>query len=256
MNKLNLNECAKLRLDETYIVVYAIRNEVNIKKGDYIEKAIIYTFIGVDKRGYRQFINIYQDRPANNRYWLECFETLKARGVKDILFLSVDDNKNLKRTAKIAFPNIIFFDSITDTMEKFKKYTSHKDYRKLIGDLHKLYTQKTLSDFEDKFKFFKSNYNNTIHQKLIAKYLNNICSIYKYSQNIRNVIYSYSANLALYDKIRLVFDYRTNYINNIEEIFDNLNSNGVYYGFTSYRKKEWTLLLNDVIEVYKDKDFI
>ena len=38
MNNLTLVECSKRRLDDTYIVVYAIKNEINIKKGDYIEK--------------------------------------------------------------------------------------------------------------------------------------------------------------------------------------------------------------------------
>ena len=46
MNQLTLTECSKRRLDETYIVVYAIKNEINIKKGDYIEKSDIYTLIG------------------------------------------------------------------------------------------------------------------------------------------------------------------------------------------------------------------
>ena len=45
MNKLTLSECSKRRLDETYIVVYAIKNEINIKKGEYIEKSDIYTLI-------------------------------------------------------------------------------------------------------------------------------------------------------------------------------------------------------------------
>ena len=40
MNELTLVECTKRRLDETYIVVYAIKNEINIKKGDYIEGLI------------------------------------------------------------------------------------------------------------------------------------------------------------------------------------------------------------------------
>ena len=62
MNKLTLVECSKRRLDDTYIVVYAIKNEINIKKGDYIEKSNIYTLIGIDIKGYRQFLNIYQDK--------------------------------------------------------------------------------------------------------------------------------------------------------------------------------------------------
>ena len=121
MNKLTFNECTKKKLDDTYLVVYAIKNEINIKKGDYIENSIVYTLVGIDTKGLRQLINIYQDRVNNNRYWLDCFEQLKSRGLKNILFLSVDDNKNMKRTAKIAFPNIVFVDSITDIVPNIKK---------------------------------------------------------------------------------------------------------------------------------------
>ena len=35
MNQLTLTECGKRRLDETYLVVYAIKNEINIKKTNY-----------------------------------------------------------------------------------------------------------------------------------------------------------------------------------------------------------------------------
>lgn len=75
MKKITMDECSKRKLDDTYLVVYAIKNEVNVKKSERIEKEDIYTFIGIDKSGYRQLINIYPDRKNNNRYWLDCFET-------------------------------------------------------------------------------------------------------------------------------------------------------------------------------------
>ena len=136
MNQLTLLECSKKKLDETYLVIYAIKNEVNIKKGDLIEKSNIYTLVGIDIKGFRQFLNIYQDRENNKRFWLDCFEGLKSRGLKNILFLAVDDNKNMKRTAKIAFPDVIFVDSLTDIIPKFNKYTSEKSARKLASKIH------------------------------------------------------------------------------------------------------------------------
>lgn len=51
MELLKLNELTKKKLDETYVVVYAIKNEVNIKKADIIEKNDIYTLIGIDIKG-------------------------------------------------------------------------------------------------------------------------------------------------------------------------------------------------------------
>ena len=174
MKKIEMCECSKRKLDELYIVIYAIKNEVNIKKADYIEKSIIYTLVGIDTKGYRQLIDVCQDKVNNNRYWLDFFVTLKGRGLKKVLFLSVDDNKNMKRAAKIVFSDIVFVDSPTDFVPKFYKYTSEKSGKQVGSKLFKLYTQKTLSDFKENFETFKKTYNNVIHQKLIEKYLKNI----------------------------------------------------------------------------------
>lgn len=256
MNQLTLLECSKRKLDETYLIIYAIKNEINIKKSDYIEKSDVYTLIGVDIKGFRQFINIYQDRVNNNRFWLDCFESLKARGLKNVLFLSVDDNKNMKRTAKIAFPEVIFVDSLTDIIPKFYKYTHEKDAKKLASKLHSLYTQKTLSECKEELKKFSEIYNNVIQQKLIQKYLSNIENVYKYSQNIRKLLFKHSANLEFYDTIRLAFNSNSNYVLELEEIYEKLGSLNEHFGFTSFKKKEWTLMLNDIIQIYPKMDFI
>lgn len=256
MKQLTLSECSKRKLDETYLVVYAIKNEINIKKADYIEKSDVYTLIGIDIKGFRQFLNIYQDRVNNNRFWLDCFEGLKSRGLKNILFLSVDDNKNMKRTAKIAFPDIIFVDSLTNIIPKFYKYTAERSAMKLASRIHTLYTQNTLTDFKNIFKDFTEIYNNSIHQKLVQKYLSNIENLYKYSVNIRNLLFKHSANLEFYDKIRLAFNSNNNYVLDLDEIYDKLGNINEYFGFTSFKKREWTLLLNDLIQIYPKIDFI
>lgn len=256
MNKLTISELMKKKLDDTYLVVYAIKNEVNIKKNDCVERGDIYTFIGIDKKGYRQLINVYQDRVNNNRYWLDCFETLKSRGVENILFLSVDDNKNMKRAAKVSFHDVIFVDSITDIMPKFDKYTFEKSAKKIAGRLHTLYTQNTVNEYKDVFAKFKAEYNNVIHKKLIEKYLNNVESFYKYSINIRKLLFKHSANVYLYDKIRIEFDNNHNYIVELNEIYDKLGNIENYFGFTSFKKREWTFILNDLIQSYPNIEFI
>lgn len=256
MNQLTLTECSKRKLDSTYLVVYAIKNEINIKKGDYIEKSDVYTLIGIDIKGFRQFINIYQDRINNNRFWLDCFENLKSRGLKNILFLSVDDNKNMKRTAKIAFPDVVFVDSLTNIIPKFYKYTAERNDKKVASKLHNLYIKKTLVEYKEELKNFSEIYNNAIHQKLIQKYLSNIENVYKYSNNIRNLLFKHSANIDYYDKIRLSFNSNDNYVLDIEEIYEKLGSINNYFGFTSFKKREWTLILNDLIQIYPKIDFI
>ena len=76
MEYLKLNELTKKKLDDTYVVVYAIKNEVNIKKADIIEKNDIYTLIGVDIKGIRHLLNIYADKINNNHFWLDYIRNL------------------------------------------------------------------------------------------------------------------------------------------------------------------------------------
>ena len=256
MKQLTLAECSKKRLDDTYVIVYAIKNVINIKKADYIEKTDIYSLIGIDIRGYRQLLNIYQDKVNNNRFWLDCFESLKSRGLKNILFLSVDNNKNMKRTAKIAFPDIVFFFFFTDIIPKFLKHSPERDARRVASRLHSLYTHKTLSDFKEAFKVFNSVYNNVIQQKLIEKYLCNIETIYKYSYNIRELFFKHTANINFYDRIRLSFNSNNDYVMNLDEIYAKLGDMKKYFGFISFKKKEWTLILNDLMQIYPKIDFI
>lgn len=256
MQKLMMHDCSKRRLEDTYLVVYAIRNEVNIKKGEFIEKEDIYTLVGIDKKGFRTLINVYADRKNNNRYWLDIFETLKARGIKHILFLSVNNNKNIKRAAKVAFPCVVFIDSLTDIMPKFYKFSYEKNAKEIGSKLHDLYVQKTTADFKEVFKRFKERYNNVIHQKLIEKYLTNIEALYKYSVNIRKLLFRHSANIYLYDKIRLNFNSQKSYINSLDEVYDKLGNMDDYFGFTSFKKNEWILMLNDLIQLYPDLELI
>lgn len=256
MQELKVIDYTKKRLDSMYLVIYAIKNDINIKKGDYIENVDIYTLVGINKKGIRQLIGIYQDRPLNNRYWLDIFESAKARGLQTVLFIAVDDNKNLKRTVKMTFPMVSFVDSLTYIASRFYKYTSERSSKKVVSMIHSLYTQNTLNDFKNNFEIFKNVYNNVIHKKLIEKYLCNLESVYKYSSNIRNLLFKPFANNNIYDKIRLSFNSNNCFINDLNEIYEKLENTDKFFGFMSFNKRQWTLILNDLMLSYPEIEFI
>ena len=49
-----------------YLVMYAIKNDINLKKADIIDNIDIYTIVGINKRGIRQLVGICLDRQFNN----------------------------------------------------------------------------------------------------------------------------------------------------------------------------------------------
>ena len=109
-------------------------------------------------------------------------------------------------------------------MPKFFKYSSEKYERSIGSKLHNLYTRKTTAEFKEDFERFKKEYNNVIHQKLIEKYLGNIEALYKYSVNIRLLLFKHSANVYLYDRIRVTFNNNRNYISDLNEIYETLGN--------------------------------
>ena len=66
MQNLKLLDYTKKRLDDMYLIIYAIKNDISIKKGEIIENVDVYTIVGINKKGIRQLVGIYQDRPLNN----------------------------------------------------------------------------------------------------------------------------------------------------------------------------------------------
>ena len=60
MQNLKLIDYTKKRLDDMYVMMYTIKNDLNVKKGDIIENINIYTLVGINKKGIRQLVGIYQ----------------------------------------------------------------------------------------------------------------------------------------------------------------------------------------------------
>ena len=62
MQNLKLLDYTKKRLDGMYLVIYAIKNNINIKKAEVIENVDVYTLVGVNQKGLRDLIGIYNKK--------------------------------------------------------------------------------------------------------------------------------------------------------------------------------------------------
>ena len=58
MQSLKLIDYTKKRLDDMYVMMYAIKNDLNIKKADIIENIDVYTIVGINRKGIRQLVGM------------------------------------------------------------------------------------------------------------------------------------------------------------------------------------------------------
>lgn len=252
---MKIEELTKKQLDSTYISLNIIKNDITIKKSDVLQKISVYTFIAIDINSTRQLLEVQLDRPNSVRFWIEIFEKFKSRGVNNFLFLAASENKELKKAAKISFPQIVFIDSIVEIALKFHKYSNNAHTSDAATDIRRLYIQKSLADYKNCLVDFSKKYNSEIQKKLITKYLGNVESSYKYSFNIREIIFNYCRNMLIYDKIRIKF--KDEYIENVTDVVECLNENlDQIVGQHCFSKKIFNSAINDLICMYEDIDFI
>ena len=74
------------------------------------------------------------------KYWLGVLNSLKNRGLRDILILCADGLTGLKDAVATAFPQTEFQRCIVHQIRNTLKYVATKDRKNFATDLKKIYT--------------------------------------------------------------------------------------------------------------------
>ena len=112
---------------ETYLLITMITNTIRIKnKDDKVVEKDLNTLIGLDVNGDRQILGLSIYDKLNNHYFLDLFEILKSKAVKNIYFFSSHEYSNIKKSLKISFPNALWIDNLTMNIVYFWKYLSFR----------------------------------------------------------------------------------------------------------------------------------
>lgn len=249
-----IKEIENTKLEQTYLIVYALKYNLNIKKEEFIEKRDSYTFVGLNSQGKRKYLGTYIENKEEHRFWLDIFETWKKKGLKDVLFLSVDDNTYLKKCFRVSFPETNFVPFLLDIVDSFYKYFSDKFSTKIRTEIKKLYICDNLVDYKNNYNLFLEKYGqNQILLSMINKYLINIEDIYKYDKNIRKALFNSYSLKVIKNKIekemkeKLFIKKENDIIESMVEVINNLERN------TSYTKREWLIILESFYSLFKER---
>src|SRR5699024_6484923 len=86
---------------------------------------------------------------------MQIFDEIKARGVEDVLFLSMDGVSGLEEGAKAIFPNVTVQRCIVHLIRNSIKYVPNKDYKRFTAQLKKVYGAASLKAAEAEFERFR-----------------------------------------------------------------------------------------------------
>lgn len=166
----------------------------------------VYIAVGTTLQGHKEIVGMYlgnedakkniidsmyeTDISESKSFWLEVFNDLKDRGVKEILYVVSDGVTGIKDAIKSEFPSAFYQRCVVHIVRNLKKYVSKKDSQ-IIFDFKKIYTAKdkyTAQLFEKEFREKYKNY--TLVMKNANKYLDEIMPLFDIPLNIRKYIYT------------------------------------------------------------------
>lgn len=94
-------------LQKCYPFIYVVCLYCSIKEDLRSIKKAIYVALGLDTQGIKDVLGIWINTIETASKWCEIFEELRARGVEDIFFVSMDGLSGLPGAVENVFPQAI-----------------------------------------------------------------------------------------------------------------------------------------------------
>lgn len=123
-------------LDEIYPILFIDAIHFSVRDDNIIRKLAAYVIMG---DGMKEVISLEIGENESSKYWLGVLNSLKNRGVKDVMIICADGLTGIKEAISAAFPNTEYQRCIVHQVRNTLKYVSHKDMKQFAGDLKKIY---------------------------------------------------------------------------------------------------------------------
>ncbi len=131
-------------LKKCYPFVFVDCMYVSVKSNGVAKKQAIYTILGYTVDGNKELLGLWMNESESKSSWMNIFDEIKQRGVKDILFISMDGVSGLEAGAKSVFENVTVQRCIVHLVRNSVKFIPSKDMKEFCKDLKKVYAASNL----------------------------------------------------------------------------------------------------------------
>ena len=104
-----------------------------------IVKKAVYIAIGINMDGMKEVLGMWVGENESAKFWLSVMNSLKNRGVEDILIACVDGLTGFTNAIEAVYPKTEIQQCIIHQIRNTTKYVSYKDIKELMSDLKKVY---------------------------------------------------------------------------------------------------------------------
>lgn len=178
---------------------------VSIRKDYETKQHVAYVIPGYDINGCKDILGIWTSETEGKHNWMSIFDEIKARGVQDILFISMDGVSGLEEGAGAIFPDALVQRCVVHLIRNSLKYIPTKEYEEYCNQLKKIYGAPSLKAAEAEFEKFKnrwSQYTGAI--EVWSRNWKHVEQLFDYGIAVRKIMYTTNSIEAVLSSFRKV----------------------------------------------------
>lgn len=230
---------------------------VSIRKDYETKQHAVYVILGYDKDGCKDILGIWTSETEGKHNWMSIFDEIKARGVQDILFISIDGVSGLEEGAKAIFPDALVQRCIVHLIRNSLKYVPTKEYKEYCNQLKKIYGAPSLKAAEAEFEKFKnrwSQYTGAI--EVWSRNWKHVEQLFNYGSAVRKIMYTTNSIEAVHSSFRKVTKQGSFPNENALYKLLYLRTQELYRKWNNRPLSNWSLVRNQLIIHEKFKQII
>ena len=179
-------------LESIYAVVFLDAIHYHVRSEGQIVKKAVYIAIGVDLEGHKDVLGMWVGENESAKYWATVLNSLKNRGVEDILIVCTDNLTGFSAAIESVYPKTEIQNCIIHQLRNSSKYVSYKDIKALMTDLKAVYAAVDETSALEALEVFAERWDKKYPSISRSWRENwpNLSTYFKFPQEVRRLIYT------------------------------------------------------------------
>lgn len=182
-------------LESIYAVVFMDAIHFHVRSEGQIVKKAVYIAIGINMDGIKDVLGMWIGENESAKFWLSVMNSMRNRGVEDILIACVDGLTGFSNAIEAVFPKTEIQQCIIHQIRNTTRFVSYKDIKILMADLKKVYAAIDEQTALYELDAFDEKWGSKYPKIAISWRTNwpNLSTYFKYPEEVRKLIYTTNA---------------------------------------------------------------
>ena len=221
---------------------------VSLRTAQGVQQSAVHVILAYDTEGQKDVLGLWINETESKHAWMQIFDELKARGIEEIGFISMDGVTGLEDGARAIFPNVVVQRCIVHLIRNSVRYIPRKEWARFTKELKLIYGAVNIKQARERFQQFKNDWSS--YPGAIAVWESNFMHVeqlFNYGSAVRKIMYTTNAIESVNSSFRKVT--KKGSFPNKDAVFKILYLRilELYKKWNKHRIQNWAMIRNQLL---------